>query len=101
MEEPAAIDPIGNERNRDSLKMELEKESPRREVILSLSRQLFPARRDAILFGYQEPGVSKVFKDFPELKSKSYVVSTPPQSESLTHTFLLQLVSWNRNLTWC
>ena len=46
----ASNDAASNERNNTALKKEIEKEKPRKDVVLSLMKETFSARREEILF---------------------------------------------------
>ena len=63
-------DEITISRNLLALRKELNMEKPRKEIILSFSNQVFPARQEVIL----EEIASSLIEKFPELKL-SYVVS--------------------------
>ena len=60
-------DDIAAERNREELKKELQRERPKKEVILSLSRQTFFTRRAEVLSEATDVCVSSLLHEFPEL----------------------------------
>ena len=67
-------DDIATYRNREELKKELQRERPRKEIILSLARQTYPSRRESVLSEADDVCVSSLLSDFPEFR-KPYVVS--------------------------
>lgn len=68
-----ADDSITRSRNAAALKKELEKDTPRKETVLSLSRQTFTMRREEILVDSGEVNATGLLNQFKELH-KSYVV---------------------------
>ena len=67
-------DTVSNERNLIALKKEMEKEKPRKDVILSLLHQTFQIRRDEILSDRNEVSVSSILSSYKAL-SLPYAVS--------------------------
>lgn len=67
-------DEVSLKRNIDQLSKEMEKERPRKEIVLSLVRQTFSYRRGDILSEATDITVSELLGKYPELK-KPYVVS--------------------------
>ena len=68
-------DDITTSRNKELLIKELEKDSPRKEIVLSPSRQTYGDRRATILSESEDISVSSLIQKFNELK-KPYVVCT-------------------------
>ena len=68
-------DDVAISRNREELKKELQRERPKKEIILSLSRQTFCARRAEVLSEASDVCVSSLLSEFPEFR-KPYVVIT-------------------------
>ena len=66
-------DDIANQRNKQQLERELEKDRPRKETILQLSRQTFGNRRLDILGESSDVSASSILTKYNELQ-KSYVV---------------------------
>lgn len=60
-------------RNRDELKKELQRERPKKDIVLALSRQTFFNRRAEVLSEATDVCVSSLLSEFPELW-KPYVV---------------------------
>ena len=63
-----------NERNKQQLQRELERDRPRKETILLLARQTFATRRCEILDETKEMSASSTISKFNEIE-KPYVVS--------------------------
>ena len=68
-----ADDSITVSRNMLLLQKELEKENPRKEIVLSLSRQTFTKRREDVLLDSDEISATSLLQTYNELQ-KSYVV---------------------------
>lgn len=68
-----ANDNITLSRNLDVLHKEMEKENTSKEKMLSLCRQTFGKRREAILDEYEEVTTKSLLREYPELH-KNYVV---------------------------
>ena len=66
-------DDITVQRNMQLLIKEVQKERPRKEVVLSLARQTYSARRQKILSNSDEIYVSHLLQEYPFLK-KTYIV---------------------------
>ena len=66
-------DDVAYHRNRDELTKEMRREKPKKDVVLTLSRQTFLPRRADILSDSVDVCVSSLLSDFPELW-KPYVV---------------------------
>ena len=66
-------DSVTVSRNVAALQKELERESPRKETVLSLSQQTFIRRREGILVDSGEVNATSLLDEFKELH-KSYVV---------------------------
>lgn len=62
-------------RNNNLIEKELDKERPRKEILLSLVRQTYSARRQKILTESEEATATALLNEFPVLK-KIYVVCT-------------------------
>ena len=58
-----------------ALQKELERDSPRKEIVLSLARQTFIKRHEEILIDSGEESATVLLNQFPELH-KSYVVGS-------------------------
>ena len=67
-------DDISIERHFNQLKKELDKERPKKEVVLSLARQTCHSRRAAILSESTDVTATSLLEQFKEL-NKAYVVS--------------------------
>ena len=67
-------DDISIERHFNQLKKELDKERPKKEVVLSLARQTYHSRRAAILSESTDVTATSLLEQFKEL-NKAYVVS--------------------------
>ena len=68
-------DETTNSRNRQQIERELEKERPKRETILLLSRHTFSYRRSEIVDESNDVTASSILSKYKELE-KPYVVST-------------------------
>lgn len=66
-------DEVAAERNMQQLQQELERDSPRKEIVLSLARQTYSSRRTTILSEDEGASVRGFIQQFKELK-KPYVV---------------------------
>ena len=69
-------DDVAFERNRGELTKELGRDKPRKEIVLSLSRQTFLGRRSSVLSPAEDVCVWSLLSEYSELK-KPYVVSCP------------------------
>lgn len=67
-------DEVSIERDFTKLRKEVEKESPKKDVVLSLARQTYPSRRSEILSESSDVTATALLQQFPEL-TKTYVVS--------------------------
>lgn len=76
-------------RNINLIEKELDKERPRKEVLLSLVRQTYGARRQQILSESEETTATALLQEFPVLK-KIYIVRCINDVGDCTHycTFL-------------
>lgn len=88
-------------RNREELRKELQRERPKKEIILSLSRQTFYSRKAEVLSEANDVCVASLLTKFPEFW-KPYVVCiylspTPISINCLTQSCILML-SLNRIL---
>ena len=70
-----ADDIVTISRNVAALQKELERDSPRKEIVLSLARQTFIKRREEILIDSGEESATVLLNQLPELH-KSYVVGS-------------------------
>ena len=66
-------DDVAISRNREELKKELQRERPKKEIVLALCRQTFFARRADVLSEAADVCVSALLSEFPEFW-KPYVV---------------------------
>ena len=66
-------DDVAFQRNSLELSKELQRDKPRKEVILSLTRQTYPVRRASVLSDAADVCVQSLLSEYPELK-KPYVV---------------------------
>ena len=57
----------------EELKKELQRERPKKEIVLSLARQTYSSRRAAVLSEAEDVCVSSLLSEFPEFR-KPYVV---------------------------
>ena len=60
-------DEVAVERNHAELTKELRRDKPRKEIILSLSRQTFQSRRSNVLSEAADVSVTSLLVDYPEL----------------------------------
>ena len=67
-------DDVTVERNIQLLNKEIQKDRPRKEIILALARQTYIARRQRILEGCDDLTVALLFQEYCVLK-KPYIVS--------------------------
>ena len=79
-------------RNREELTKELKREKPKKDVVLTLSRQTFFPRRADILSDSLDVCASSLLSEFPELW-KPYVVSTFSTFSSLGVMFCFMEMS--------
>lgn len=68
-------DDVSVQRNTQQLAKELDKEKPRKEIVLTLARHTYTARRANILSESADITASSLLTQYNELK-KSYVVCT-------------------------
>ena len=66
-------DEITMQRNFQLLIKEVQKDRPRKEVVCSLARQTYNARRQKIISTSDEMSISHILQEFPFLK-KTYIV---------------------------
>ena len=66
-------DDAAYQQNSEALSKELQRGKPRKDVVLSLTRQTFPVRRACVLSNAEDVSVQSLLCDYPELK-KGYVV---------------------------
>ena len=83
-------DDVATYRNREELKKELQRERPRKEIILSLARQTYPSRRASVLSEADDVCVSSLLSEFPELQ-KPYVVSYCTPNMAFVYLLLFPL----------
>lgn len=69
-------DDVALQRNREELTKELRRDKPRKEIVLSLSRQTFLGRRSSVLSPAEDVCVWSLLSEYSELK-KPYVVRCP------------------------
>ena len=67
-------DDIAFQRNADELKKELKREKPKKEIVMSLSRQTYNHCISSVLSSDEVVCASSLIADYPEFK-KPYVVS--------------------------
>ena len=67
-------DDVTVQRNMQLLNKELQKDRPRKEIILALARQTYPARRQRILAGCDNLTIALLLQEYSALR-KPYVVS--------------------------
>ena len=67
-------DDVAYEKNSKELTKELQRSKPRKDAVLSLTRQTFPVRRACVLSNAEDVCVQSLLRDYPELM-KPYVVS--------------------------
>ena len=85
---PPGNDDITVQRNLQLLLKEVQKDRPRKEVVLSLARQTYSARRQNILSSSEEIYVSLLLQEYPFLK-KTYIVGFPLISYHCMHVYKL------------
>ena len=81
-------DDITVQRNLQLLLKEVQKDRPRKEVVLSLAHQTYSARRQNILSSSEEICVSLLLQEYPFLK-KTYIVGFPLISYHCMHVYKL------------
>ena len=70
----AEDDDVAIQRNRRELNKELQREKPKKEIILSLARQTYYSRRASVLSEADDVCATSLLCEFPEFR-KPYVVS--------------------------
>jgi hypothetical protein len=60
-------DDVAAERNQNELRKELQRDKPRKEIVLALSRQTFQGRRNAVLSEAADVSVASLLIEYPEL----------------------------------
>lgn len=75
-------DDIATQRNRQELKKELQREKPKKEIILSLARQTYASRRASVLSEDDDVCAASLLSEFQEFR-KPYVVSVNCFSSTL------------------
>lgn len=67
-------DDVASQKNHEALGKELQKDRPRKEIVLSLARQTYPGRRASVLSDADDVCVASLLTEYQELR-KPYVVS--------------------------
>ena len=75
----ATDDDMVRQKNREELNKEVQKEKPKKEVLLVLSRHTFSERRALVVSESDDVSATSLLREFPEFY-KPYVVSNPKYS---------------------
>ena len=67
-------DGVAADRNKNELRKEIQRDKPRKEIVLALSRQTFQGRRSAVLSEAADVCVASLLTEYPEF-NKAYVVN--------------------------
>ena len=67
-------DDVASHKNHEALIKELQKDKPKKEIVLSLARQTYPGRRASVLSDAEDVCVTSLLSEYQEF-GKPYVVN--------------------------
>lgn len=74
-------------RNQEELKKEVQKDKPRKDIVLALARQTYPSHRASVLSEAEDICVTSLVCEYQELR-KPYVVSFTQESMQALWSYL-------------